>query len=80
MFSFWDSVDEAIRAKPRLYVNLLSAACVENMGIDYEQYIRSFVNAVNVDYAKIRKTGTFMSPPRFMEKVQFVFMTLKAPI
>jgi leucyl aminopeptidase (aminopeptidase T) len=42
-------------------VNLLSAACVENMGIDYEQYLRSFVNAVNVDYAKIRKTGTFIA-------------------
>jgi len=61
MFSFWDSVDETIRAKPRLYVNLLSTACVENMGIDYEQYLRSFVNAVNVDYAKIRKTGTFIA-------------------
>jgi leucyl aminopeptidase (aminopeptidase T) len=61
MFSFWDSVDEAIRTKPRLYVNLLSAACVENMGIDYEQYIRSFVKAVNVDYKKIRKTGTFVA-------------------
>jgi leucyl aminopeptidase (aminopeptidase T) len=61
IFSFWDSVDEAIRAKPRLYVNLLSAACVENMGIDYEQYIRSFVKAVNVDYRKIRKTGTFVA-------------------
>jgi leucyl aminopeptidase (aminopeptidase T) len=61
IFSFWDDVDEAIRAKPRLHVNLFSAACVENMGIDYEQYLRSFVNAVNVDYAKIRKTGTFMA-------------------
>jgi leucyl aminopeptidase (aminopeptidase T) len=61
MFSFWDGVDETIRAKPRLYVNLLSAACVENMGIDYEQYIRSFVNAVNVDYEKIRKNGTFIA-------------------
>jgi len=61
IFSFWDSVDETIRAKPCLYVNLLSAACVENMGIDYEQYLRSFVNAVNVDYAKIRKTGTFVA-------------------
>jgi leucyl aminopeptidase (aminopeptidase T) len=61
IFSFWDNVDEAIRAKPRLYVNLLSAACVENMGIDYEKYLRSFANAVNVDYRKIRKTGTFIA-------------------
>lgn len=61
MFSFWDNVDEAIKAKPRLYVNLLSAPCVENMGIDYERYLRSFVNAVNVNYAKIRKTGTFIA-------------------
>ncbi|MEM3580380.1 MAG: aminopeptidase [Candidatus Bathyarchaeia archaeon] len=57
MFSFWDSVDEAIGSKPRLYVNLLSAACVENMGINYENYLQSFANAVNVNYAKIRKTG-----------------------
>jgi leucyl aminopeptidase (aminopeptidase T) len=61
MFSFWDSVDETIEAKPRLYVNLLSAACVENMDIDYEQYLQSFINAVNVDYAKIRRTGTFLA-------------------
>ncbi|MEM3730724.1 MAG: aminopeptidase [Candidatus Bathyarchaeia archaeon] len=61
MFAFWDCVDENIRAKPRLYVNLLSAACIENMGINYKQYLQSFIEAVNVDYKKIQKTGAFIA-------------------
>jgi hypothetical protein len=62
MISFWDNVDEAIKAKPRLYVNLLSARCIEYMGIDYEHYIQSFIKAVNVDYDKLRRVGnTFAS-------------------
>jgi len=57
IISFWDDVDEAIKAKPRLYVNLPSARCIEDMGIDYEQYLQSFAKAVNVDYSKLRRVG-----------------------
>ena len=73
MFFFWDSVDEAIRTKPRLYVNLLSAACVENMEIDYEKYLQSFVNAVNVDYEKIREIGTFIASKLHGKSVVHVY-------
>jgi len=57
MISFWDNVDEAIKAKPRLYVNLLSARCIEDMDINHEQYLKSFIKAVNVDYGKVRRVG-----------------------
>ena len=55
--SFWDAVHEVIETKPRLFVNLLSAGCIEGMGIRYRKYFHSFVNALNVDYGKIRKIG-----------------------
>lgn len=55
--SFWDAVYEVIETKPRLFVNLLSAGCIEGMGIRYRKYLHSFVNALNVDYGKLRKIG-----------------------
>ncbi|MEM3010832.1 MAG: aminopeptidase, partial [Candidatus Bathyarchaeia archaeon] len=61
MFSFWDNVYETIRAKPNLYVNLLSALSIENIGISYKRYLQAFFEAVNVDYAKIRKIGNFIA-------------------
>jgi leucyl aminopeptidase (aminopeptidase T) len=62
MISFWDYVYETIKAKPRLSVNLLSAGCIEDMGIDYEQYLQSFAEAVDIDYGKLRRVGnTFAS-------------------
>jgi leucyl aminopeptidase (aminopeptidase T) len=57
MISFWDDVEKTVRGKPLLYVNLLSAGCIENMGIDYGRYLESFTKAVNVDYEKLRKVG-----------------------
>lgn len=57
MISFWDDISETIKAKPRLYVNLPSAGCIEDMGIDYEQYLQSFAKAVNVDYGRLRRVG-----------------------
>ena len=56
--SFWDEVYEAVRGKPLLSVNLFSAKAVENMGIGYKKYIETFANAVNVDYEKVRRTGS----------------------
>ncbi|MEM3579008.1 MAG: aminopeptidase [Candidatus Bathyarchaeia archaeon] len=73
MFSFWASVNEAIEAKPRLYVNLLSSTCVENMGINYKQYLQSFVDAVNVNYAEIRKTGTIIASKLYGKSVVHVY-------
>ena len=61
IISFWDNVYESIRAKPKLYVNLLSAVSIENIGIDYKRYLQSFIKAVNVDYAQIRKTGNIIA-------------------
>lgn len=55
--SFWDAVDEVIKTKPCLFVNLLSAGCIEGIGIGYRKYLHSFANALNVDYGKLRKIG-----------------------
>jgi leucyl aminopeptidase (aminopeptidase T) len=57
IFSFWDTFDMAIKAKPRLYVTLLSAICIERMNISYSKFLHSFVKSVNVDYNKLRKIG-----------------------
>jgi len=57
IFSFWDTFDMAIKAKPRLYVTLLSARCIEGMNISYSKFLHSFVKSVNVDYDKLRKIG-----------------------
>jgi len=54
ILSFWDDVYQAIRGKPCLYVNLLSARCIGDMGIDYAMYLKSFTKAVNVDYGRLR--------------------------
>lgn len=56
--SFWDAVYEVAKAKPLLLVNLPSAKYVEAMHIDYEDFLRTFVNAVRVDYRKVRKIGS----------------------
>lgn len=56
--SFWDEVYEVVRSKPLLSVNLFSAKSVESMGIGYKKYIETFANAVNVDYEKVRRTGS----------------------
>lgn len=73
MISFWDNVDEAMKAKPRVYVNLLSARCMEDMGIDYEQYLKSFIKAVNVDYSKIRRAGNTLASKLNEKKLIHVY-------
>jgi len=73
MISFWDNVDEAIKAKPRLYVNLLSARCMEYMGINYEQYLKSFIKAVNVNYSKIRRVGNALASKLNEKKLIHVY-------
>jgi hypothetical protein len=55
--SYWDQVYESVKAKPLLLVNLLSAKCIETMGIAYKTFLVTFANAVNIDYDKVRKTG-----------------------
>jgi len=54
---YWDQVDESVKAKPLLLVNLLSAKCVKTMRIAYKTFLAAFANAVNVDYDRVRKTG-----------------------
>ena len=71
--SFWDAVYEAIRAKPRLFVNLLSAGCIEGMGIDYRKYLQSFANAVNVDYNKLRRVGNTVASKLDGKKIVHVY-------
>jgi leucyl aminopeptidase (aminopeptidase T) len=55
--SFWSAVYDAIKAKPRLFLTLLSARCIEGMGISYSDFLQSFAEAVNADYTRIRKIG-----------------------
>jgi len=57
MIQFWDNIEEAIRDKPRLFVTLLSAECVESMGISYEKFLSSFAKAVNVDFSRLLEVG-----------------------
>jgi leucyl aminopeptidase (aminopeptidase T) len=75
MISFWDDVYETMRAKPRLFVNLLSAGCIEDMGIDYEQYLQSFTKAVNVDYGKLRRVGNAFASKLNGKKLVHVYDT-----
>jgi hypothetical protein len=55
--SFWDKVYEVIKGKPLLLINLFSSKSIESMGIVFEKYLTTFANAVNIDYAKVRRTG-----------------------
>jgi leucyl aminopeptidase (aminopeptidase T) len=75
MISFWDNVDEAIRAEPRLYVNLLSARSLEYMSINYEQYLTSFIKAVIVDYGRIRRIGNVLASKLNEKKLIRVYDT-----
>jgi len=71
--SFWDDVDETIRAKPRLYVNLLSAKCIGDMGIDYGMYLKSFIKAANVDYNRLRRIGNIFASKLDGKKLVHVY-------
>jgi leucyl aminopeptidase (aminopeptidase T) len=55
--SYWDKVDESVKAKPLLLVNLLSGKCVKTMKIAYKTFLATFANAVNVNYDRVRETG-----------------------
>ncbi len=55
--SYWDQVYETAKGKPLLALNLLSAKCLVAMGIEYEAFLETFANAVNVNYDRIRRTG-----------------------
>jgi aminopeptidase len=55
--AFWDKVDKAVEAKPRLLVNLPSESSLEGTGIEYEKFLEAFARAVKVDFEKIRQTG-----------------------
>jgi leucyl aminopeptidase (aminopeptidase T) len=55
--SYWDQVDESLKAKPLLLLNLLSAKCLKPMKIAYRTFLATFANAVNVNYYTLRETG-----------------------
>jgi len=57
VIAFWDEVHGAIKARPRLLVNLPSPKDVEGVGINYEEFLRSFAQAVDVDYGRLRRVG-----------------------
>lgn len=73
VFSFWDTFDVVIKAKPRLYVTLLSARCLEGMNISYSKFLHSFANSVNVDYNKLRKIGNAVASKLNGKKVIHVY-------
>lgn len=56
--SFWDAVYEAVKAKPRLLVNLPSAKYIESIGIDYEELLHVFTDAVEIDYSRLKDVGS----------------------
>ena len=56
VISFWSEVHEAIKAKPRVLINLPSHRSI-GAGINYEQFLRSFAEAVDVDYSRLRRVG-----------------------
>ena len=57
IYSFWDAVHEAVKLKPRLFVNLPSPKQVRTMRINYLEFLAAFINGVKVDYSKLRETG-----------------------
>lgn len=57
IYSFWDAVHEAVKLKPRLFVNLPSPKHVKAMRINYLEFLAAFINGVKVDYGKLRETG-----------------------
>lgn len=56
--SFWNKVYGVVKGKPLVAVNLFSKKSVESMGIGYDEFLAVFANAVNVDYEKVRRTGS----------------------
>jgi leucyl aminopeptidase (aminopeptidase T) len=71
--SFWDTFDDAIKAKPRLYVTLLSARCIECMNINYSRFLHSFANSANVDYSRLRKIGNAVASKLNGKKLVHVY-------
>jgi|Deesub1362A_J573_1020465.scaffolds.fasta_scaffold02102_2 leucyl aminopeptidase (aminopeptidase T) len=55
LFSFWGNVYALASQKPALLVNLPSPGQLGE--INYDEYLKAFVNAVNVDYEKITCLG-----------------------
>jgi leucyl aminopeptidase (aminopeptidase T) len=56
--SYWDQVDDILKGRPLLAVNMLSAKCLEAMDIDYDKFLVAFANGVNVDYDRVKRTGS----------------------
>jgi len=60
-YSFWDTVEETVKSKPRLFVNLPSPTCIRAMKINYMEFLAAFINGVKVDYNILRETGANMA-------------------
>ncbi len=58
VYSFWDEVEQAVKRKPRLFVNLPSPKYIRAMGINYLEFLAAFINGVKVDYGRLRETGS----------------------
>jgi len=57
IYSFWDAINETVKLKPCLFVNLPSPRTVRAMGINYLEFLSAFINGVKVDHKKIKETG-----------------------
>ena len=55
LFSFWDNVYALASQKPTLLVNFPSPGQLGE--INYDEYLKAFVNSVNVDYEKMTILG-----------------------
>lgn len=57
-YSFWDAVYQAVKPKPRIFVNLPSPKYVRSIRINYLEFLAAFINGVKVDYHRLRETGS----------------------
>jgi len=75
VYSFWDSVYEAAKPKPRLFVNLPSPKYIRLIGINYLEFFAAFINAVKVDYNELRETGLAIASRLIEKKFVHVYHT-----
>jgi leucyl aminopeptidase (aminopeptidase T) len=56
--SFWDAVDETVKLKPRLLVNLPSPEQIRPVRIDYDRFVNTFMKALMISYEELEVAGS----------------------
>ncbi len=73
VYSFWDAVDQAVKSKPRLLVNLPSPKYIRSIGINYLEFLAAFINGVKVDYSRIKETGSNIASKLATKKLIHIY-------